>query len=159
MPKALVSDRDPVFTSALWQQLFKLTDTKLLMSSSYHPQTDGQTERLNQRLEGFLRCTVHSCPRQWSKWISVAEYMACISTATLVKEAVMLSTERPDGTDPPAPRLAPLTLHTALRRTSRLPLGLAVCIYSRGSTSTPWHRASCWHQTPCQRVSIGAASR
>lgn len=74
MPKALVSDRDPIFTSALWQQLFKLTDTKLLMSFSYYLQTDGQTELLNQCLEGFLRCTVHSCPRQWSKWISVAEY-------------------------------------------------------------------------------------
>lgn len=74
LPKAIISDRDPVFTSNLWQELFRLTDTKLLMSSAYHPQTDGQTERLNQCLEGFLRCTVHSCPRQWSKWLSVAEF-------------------------------------------------------------------------------------
>lgn len=58
----------------MWQQLFKLTDTQLLMSSSYHPQTDGQTERLNQCLEAFLRCTVHSCPRQWTKWLPLAEY-------------------------------------------------------------------------------------
>lgn len=71
LPKAMISDRDPVFTSNVWQQLFKLTDTKLLMSSAYHSQTD---ERLKQCLEGFLRCTVHSCPRQWSKWLSVAEY-------------------------------------------------------------------------------------
>jgi hypothetical protein len=63
-----------VFTSLVWQQLFRLTDTKLMMSSSYHPQTDGQTEQFNQCVEGFLRCTVHSCPRQWSKWISVAEF-------------------------------------------------------------------------------------
>lgn len=74
LPKTIISDRDRVFTSAVWQQLFKLTDTKLMMSSSYHPQTDGQTEILNQRVEGFLRCTVHSCPRQWSKWISVVEF-------------------------------------------------------------------------------------
>lgn len=74
LPKAMISDRDRVFTSQVWQELFRLTDTKLLMSSSYHPQTDGQTERLNQCLEGFLRCTVHSCPRQWSKWLSVAEH-------------------------------------------------------------------------------------
>ena len=73
-PKAIIFDRDPVFTSNLWQELFRLTDTKLLMSPAYHPQTDGQTERLNQCLEGFLRCTVHSCPKQWSKWISVAEF-------------------------------------------------------------------------------------
>jgi hypothetical protein len=60
LPQYMISDRDPIFTSLVWQQLFKLTDTKLLMSSAYHPQTDGQTERLNQCLEGFLRCTVHS---------------------------------------------------------------------------------------------------
>jgi hypothetical protein len=74
LPKAIISNRDPVFTSNLWLELFRLTDTKLLMSSAYHPQTDGQTERLNQCLEGFLRCTVHSCPRQWSKWLSIAEF-------------------------------------------------------------------------------------
>lgn len=74
LPKAMVSDRDRVFTSTVWQELFKLTDTKLLMSSSYHPQTGGQTERLNQCLEAFLRCTVHSCPRQWNKWLPIAEF-------------------------------------------------------------------------------------
>jgi hypothetical protein len=76
LPQAIISDRDRdrVFTGQVWQELFKLTDTKLLMSSSYHPQTDGQTERLNQCLEAFLRCTVHSCPRQWSKWLFLAEY-------------------------------------------------------------------------------------
>jgi hypothetical protein len=47
LPEAIISDRDGVFTSALWQELFRLSNTKLLMSSFYHPQTDGQTERLN----------------------------------------------------------------------------------------------------------------
>ena len=74
LPEAMISDRDRIFTSSLWQELFKLSDTKLLMSSSYHPQTDGQTERLNQCLEAFLRCTVHSCPSQWYKWLPLAEY-------------------------------------------------------------------------------------
>jgi len=63
LPTTIISDRDRIFTSAVWQELFKLTDTKLAMSSSYHPQTDGQIERLNQCLEVFLRCTVHSCPQ------------------------------------------------------------------------------------------------
>jgi hypothetical protein len=63
LPKSIVSDRDRVFTSNVWQQLFKLSDTQLLMSSSYHLQTDGQTKRLNQCLEAFIRCTVNSCPQ------------------------------------------------------------------------------------------------
>jgi len=74
LPQAIISDRDIIFTSSVWQQLFKLSDTQLCMSSSYHPQTDGQNERLNQCLEGFLRCTVHSCPKQWSKWLPVEEF-------------------------------------------------------------------------------------
>jgi len=74
LPTAIISDRDRIFTSALWKELFALSDTQLLMSSSYHPQTDSQTERLNQCLEAFLRCTVHACPKEWAKWISLAEY-------------------------------------------------------------------------------------
>jgi len=74
MPKVLVSDRDKVFTSNLWQELFRLADTVLNMSSAYHPQTDGQTERLNQCLETYLRCLVHSCPSKWATWLPLAEF-------------------------------------------------------------------------------------
>ena len=84
LPKTIISDRNRVFTSTVWQQLFQLSDTKLMMSSSYHPQIDGQTERLNQCVEGFLRCTVHSCPKQWSKWISVAEFWYNTSTHSVL---------------------------------------------------------------------------
>lgn len=74
LPQSIVSDRDRIFTSTVWRELFRLTDTQLLLSSSYHPQTDGQTERLNQCLKTFLRCSASSCPKQWSKWLSVAEF-------------------------------------------------------------------------------------
>lgn len=74
LPSSIISDRDKVFTSALWQQLFTLSDTKLLMSSSYHPQINGQTKRANQCLEAFLRCSVHSCLKDWHKWLPLAEF-------------------------------------------------------------------------------------
>ena len=74
LPAVIISDRDKVFTSALWQQLFKLTDTTLNMSSSYHLQTDGQTERLNQCMETYLRCMTQTCPTKWSKWPTLAEF-------------------------------------------------------------------------------------
>lgn len=64
----------PFFTSAFWKELFRLAQVQLCLSSAYHPQSDGQTERVNQCLETYLRCFVHSCPRQWLKWISLAEY-------------------------------------------------------------------------------------
>jgi transposase InsO family protein len=56
LPASIVSDRDPVFTSHLWQALFRAIGMQLKMSIANHPQTDGQTERVNQSLECFLRC-------------------------------------------------------------------------------------------------------
>ena len=63
LPQAIVSDRDRVFTSHFWQELFKLTNTQLRMTSAYHPQFDGQTKRVNQCLKTYLRCFVHACPK------------------------------------------------------------------------------------------------
>jgi transposase InsO family protein len=74
LPQAIVSDRDRIFTSALWQELFRLSKTELRLSSSYHPQSDGQTERVNQCLEAYLRCSVHACPGNWFHWLHLAEY-------------------------------------------------------------------------------------
>jgi hypothetical protein len=74
LPHSIVSDYDKVFLSNLWKELFRIADVQLRMSSAYHPQSDGQTERVNQCLETFLRCFVHACPHQWSKWLSVAQF-------------------------------------------------------------------------------------
>jgi hypothetical protein len=65
LPATIISNRDKVFTSNLWCDLFRLSQTQLRMSSSYHPQTDGQTERVNQCLETYLRCFAHACPTKW----------------------------------------------------------------------------------------------
>lgn len=63
MPKSIVSDIDKIFTSAFWKEMFQLLGTQLLMSSVYHSQTYGQTERVNQCLEMYLRCAVHEDPK------------------------------------------------------------------------------------------------
>ncbi|KAK2407034.1 hypothetical protein QL285_042695 [Trifolium repens] len=74
MPKSIVSDRDPIFISKFWQQLFKLSGTKLRMSTAYHPQTDGQTEIVNKALQQYLRCFVHNAPRTWGDYLHWAEW-------------------------------------------------------------------------------------
>jgi IS30 family transposase len=84
MPHSIVSDRDPTFTSNFWQELFKLQDTQLLLSSTYHPQTDGQMEVVNKCLETYLRCFASEKQHQWAQWLPLAEwrYNTTYHTAT-----------------------------------------------------------------------------
>ncbi|GJP40902.1 hypothetical protein CLOM_g566 [Closterium sp. NIES-68] len=65
IPTTLISDRDPKFTSKFWKELMSLLGTKLALSSAYHLQTDGQTERPNQIVEQLLRA---ACKDEISKW-------------------------------------------------------------------------------------------
>jgi hypothetical protein len=74
MPKSIVSVRDRIFLSKFWQELCSLAGVFLRMSSSYHPQTDGQTERVNQCMETYLCCFVHACPTKWIHWLFLAEF-------------------------------------------------------------------------------------
>ena len=74
MPEEFVSDRDPRFTSRFWKTLFKLTGTKLSMSTANHPQTDGQTERQNQTLEVMLRHYVNPRLSNWAKALPHLEF-------------------------------------------------------------------------------------
>lgn len=74
VPHSIVSDRDKIFTSAMWRALLEAAGTKLSYSTAYHPQTDGQSERVNQCLEMYLRCAVHETPKQWRKWLPTAKF-------------------------------------------------------------------------------------
>jgi len=74
MPTAIVSDRDTKFTSRFWKELHRLLDVKLAMSTAFHPQTDGQTERANQTLEAMLRAFVDHRQTNWDLLLTAAEF-------------------------------------------------------------------------------------
>ncbi|CAH9094973.1 unnamed protein product [Cuscuta epithymum] len=82
IPKSIISDRDKIFTSLFWKELFKSLGVQHHLSTAYHPQTDGQTERVNQFLESYLRCISGKIHKDWSKWLCLAQwwYNSCYHT-------------------------------------------------------------------------------
>ena len=74
LPKTIVSDRDKVFLSHFWKELFSLMKVSLHMSYAYHPQSDGQTEVVNRCLESYLRCMTGEKAAEWVLWLPLAEW-------------------------------------------------------------------------------------
>ena len=69
LPKAIISDQDARFTSHFWKALFEQLGTKLSMSTAFHPQTDGQTERINHTLEEMLWIYATYKQDQWNEYL------------------------------------------------------------------------------------------
>jgi hypothetical protein len=74
LPASIVSDRDSRFTGRFWTELFRLLGTALNMSTTMHPQTDGQTERINNILEVYLRHYVTVSQKEWARLLDIAQF-------------------------------------------------------------------------------------
>jgi transposase InsO family protein len=74
VPKKIISDRGSLFTSKFWTSFQQAMGTRLNFSTAFHPQTDGQTERVNQVLEDMLRACVISFGKGWEKYLPFAEF-------------------------------------------------------------------------------------
>lgn len=73
VPESILSDRDPRFTAHFWKAFWTQLGTTLKMSTAYHPQTDGQTERANRTLEEMLRSVVNFKQSDWDEHLATAE--------------------------------------------------------------------------------------
>jgi hypothetical protein len=73
--KMIISDRESQFAARFWEQLHAFLETRLIHSSAYHPQTDGQTEKVNQILEDILRACVMEYLSSWDKNLPWAEFL------------------------------------------------------------------------------------
>lgn len=85
LPETIVSDRDGRFLSDFWKTLFSICGTRLAMSTSYHPQTDGQTERTNRTLEEALRSQISFDSSDWDQHLTAVEfaYNSAVQSSTL----------------------------------------------------------------------------
>ena len=74
LPNSIISDRGPQFASQVMKELNTLLGIRTKLSTAFHPQTDGQTERVNQILEQYLRCYVEYNVDDWSRLLPTAEF-------------------------------------------------------------------------------------
>lgn len=74
LPSSIISDRDTRFTSHFWREVFRLLGTHLYMSTAFHPQTDGQTERMNRVLEETLRHYISPNQDDWDDHLPLIEF-------------------------------------------------------------------------------------
>ncbi|KAJ9522386.1 hypothetical protein QJQ45_008324 [Haematococcus lacustris] len=97
LPKVIISDRDPRFTSNFWQQLFAKTGTHLNISTANHPQTDGQTERANRTIEDMLRNYVSPHHTDWDNHLTAVEfaYNASVQASTGYSPFMLNSGQEP----------------------------------------------------------------
>uniref|UniRef100_A0A9J7WUR7 Gypsy retrotransposon integrase-like protein 1 n=1 Tax=Cyprinus carpio carpio TaxID=630221 RepID=A0A9J7WUR7_CYPCA len=87
LPEDIVTDRGPQFTSRVWRELCSKLSINVSLTSGYHPQANGQVERLNQDLTRFLRTYCHQNQQEWSRYLVWAEY----AQNSLVKPATGLT--------------------------------------------------------------------
>jgi len=75
LPESIISDRGVQFVAGMMKKLNNLLEIQTKLSTAYHPQTDGQIERINQELEQYLRVFIDHRQEQWPDWLGIAKFM------------------------------------------------------------------------------------
>jgi transposase InsO family protein len=87
VPKRIISDQGSVFTRRFWMSFQEALGTQLNFSTAYHPETDGQTERMNQTLEEMLRMYVMDQQKCWEEFLPLVEFSYKNSYQSTIKMA------------------------------------------------------------------------
>jgi transposase InsO family protein len=87
VPKRIISDQGSVFTRRFWMSFQEALGTQLNFSTAYHPETDGQTERMNQTLEEMLRMYVMDQQKRWEEFLPLVEFAYKNSYQSTIKMA------------------------------------------------------------------------
>jgi hypothetical protein len=97
LPKKIISDRDVMFISIFWKELFRLTQTRLSMSTSHHPQTDGQTEKANRTLDEMIRHFINYQQNNWDDLLPALEnaYNSSVHATTVLAPFMMTFVQVP----------------------------------------------------------------
>ena len=91
LPKSIISDRGPQFIAGIMQELNRILEIKSKLLMAFHSQMDGQTKRVNQELEQYLRIFINHRQEQWPDWLGIVEFAyknkVYLSTKTLFFKA------------------------------------------------------------------------
>jgi len=87
LPKKIISDRDPRFTSAFFRELCRQLEVLQNLSTTYHPQTDGQSEKTNQHVETVLQIYCNYQQNDWAQWLPIVQYAINARPSATMKQA------------------------------------------------------------------------
>ena len=94
LPESVMLDRGPQFVAELTKELNRMLGIKTKLSTAFHPQTDGQTEQMNQKLEQYLRLFVEHRQRDWPEWLATAKFVVNNKAHTATKVSPFMANYR-----------------------------------------------------------------
>jgi len=94
--ESIISDRGPQFAAGVMRELNAMLEIDSKLSTVFHPQMDGQTERMNQKLEQYLRMFINHCQEQWPEWLGTAEFAYNNKVQTSTKVSPFMANNEQD---------------------------------------------------------------
>jgi len=94
LPESIIMDRGAQFVAGMMKELNQMLGIDTKLSTAYHPQTDGQMERINQELEQYLTMFIDYCQEQWPDWLAMAEFAYNNKVQTSTKVSLFKANNR-----------------------------------------------------------------